>query len=208
MNITQTTYFGNKGPFGSVLFARKDTSIFVNNSKILQNSAEIYGVVLLVGASVLEMSLSKVHRNNANYMPEAIRATKNSLFIFKSSLFKENTGLINLRNSTGYLENCTLIANQKQNVGTISLRKSQLQLSNTILEQNMEQDGPSIESDSYPATFINRLHTYKCQMKRGNMMLKSNATNFKQIAIKEHFLREFSSLATKETQFASSELYH
>ena len=45
-------------------------------------------------------------------------------------------------------------------------------------------------------------------MKHGSIMLKSNVTNFKQIAIKEHFLEEYpaGNLATEETQFASSEL--
>ena len=187
INITQTTYFGNKGFYSGVLFAKKNTTIFVNNLKILQNSAHTCGAVMLRSASVLEMSLSEAHGNEASHY--ALCAKKNSLFIFKSSLFKGNTGLIVLENSTGYLENCTLIANQKQNVATIFLRKSEWQLSNTILEQNMEQVSPTIESDSYPTMFINRLHTYKCQMKRGNIMLKSNATNFKQIAIKEHFLK-------------------
>ena len=160
---------------------------------------------MLRSASVLEMSLSEAHGNEANQY--ALCAKKNSLFIFKSSLFKGNTGLINLDNSTGYLENCTLIVNKKQNHGTIFLRKSELQLSNTILEQNMEQVSPSIESDSYPTMLVNRLHPYICQMKRGNITLKSNTTNFKQIAIKEHFLKELSSLVTKETQFASSEFF-
>ena len=205
INITKTTYFGNKGFNGGVLFARKNTTIFVNNLKILQNSAHICGAVMLRSASVLEMSLSEAHGNEANQY--ALCAKKNSLFIFKSSLFKGNTGLIARENSTGYLENCTLIVNKKQNHGTIFLRKSELQLSNTILEQNMEQVSPSIESDSYPTMLVNRLHTFICQMKRGNITLKSNATNFKQIAIKEHFLKELSSLVTKETQFASSEFF-
>ena len=40
-----------------------------------------------------------------------------------------------------------------------------------------------------------------------NIILKSNATNFK-IAIKEHILEEFpgSNVATEETEFDSSEL--
>ena len=206
INISQTICFGNKGKYGGVLSARKNTTIFVHNSKILQNSADGCSGFYLNSASVLELSLSEAHRNNANQKIPALCALDNSLFIFKSSLFKGNIGLINLKNSAGYLENCTLIGNQKQNVVTIFLLKSELHLSNTVLEQNIEQDSAGIQSATDPITFINRLHTYKCQIKRGSIILKSNATNFKKFAIKERFLEEYTAgnLVTEETQFASS----
>ena len=208
INITQTTYFGNKGIYGGVFTAKKNTTVFVHKSKILQNSADDCKAFILESSSRLEISFSKTYRNSANQKVQALCALDNSLFIFKSSLFKGNTGLINLHTSAGYLENCTLIGNQRQNVVAISIFISELSLSNTVLEQNIEQDGAVIESATDLTTLINRLYTYRCLMKHGNIMLKSNATNFKKTAIKEHFIEEFpeNSLATEETQFASSEL--
>ena len=72
----------------------------------------------------------------------------------------------------------------------------------------MEKDGGDIDSDTGLTTFINKLYTYKYMIKHGNIMLKSDVSNFKEIAIKDNFLKKTSTsnLATEETQFASSEL--
>ena len=62
-------------------------------------------------ASILEISLSESHRNNANQMGYAFCAANSSVFIFRSSLFTGDRGFsgsMNLLNSTGYLKNCTL----------------------------------------------------------------------------------------------------
>ena len=73
------------------------------------------------------------------------------------------------------------------------------------------QDVPDIKSYTIIATFINRIYTYKTLMKQGNKTLESNATKFKQITIKEHFIQEISTfknqsnVVTEETPFASSE---
>ena len=210
INISLTTCFGNKGTYGGVVTASKKATLFVHNSKLLQNSADDCGAALLDSASVLEISFSKTYRNNANLNGQTLCAMNYSLFISTSSLFKGNTGLIYLYNSTGYLENCTLIVNKrrKARIRSIHIFTSELNFSNTIFEQNMEQHGIGIESGSSITSFINRLRTYRCLMKHGSIMLKSNVTNFKQIAIKEHFLEEYpaGNLATEETQFASSEL--
>ena len=211
INITRTKFFGNKGHHGGVLHIRWNTTLLVQNSKMLWNSADICATAIMDDASVLEISLSKLHMNNVNQRGYALCAVNNSVFIFRSSIFTGNTGYsgsINLLNSTGYLENCTLIGNRRQNIGTILISASQLSISSTILEQNVEKDGVDIDSDTTGDIFINKLYTYKCLIKHDNTMFKSNTTNFKQIAIKEHVLRKISAnnLATEETQFASGEL--
>ena len=212
INISETIFFGNKGGGGGVLSAAKNTTVFVDNSKILQNSAVTCGAILAKPTVVLEINLSQIHRNYAN-KAGAFCAFNNSLLIFKNSIFKENTGYtdrsIALYSSTGYLENCTLIGNH----GAISIKTSELRLSNTVFSQNMSKgDVADIDSKTALTKLINRIYTYQSLMKHGNITLKSNATNFKQIAMENHFLKETtiiqkqSNLATEETQFASGEI--
>ena len=60
--------------------------------------------------------------------------------------------------------------------------------------------------------FINKLYTYKCLFEHNNMTLNLNSTNFKDIALKEGFLKDTSlrkenNFVTKETEFASRELF-
>ena len=77
----------------------------------------------------------------------------------------------------------------------------------------MGGDGVDINSVTRPTSFKNRLYTYKFVIKHDDTTLKSDGTNFKQIAIKAHGERAWSlekisapNLTTEETQFASGEL--
>ena len=215
INISQTTFFGNKGGDGGVLAAKKNTIVFVPDSKILQNSAVTCRAMAADAALILEISLSQIHKNYASNKAGAFCVHNNSLLILKSSSFKENAGnsdgSIALYASTGYLENCTLIGYH----GAITIKTSELILSNTVFLQNISKgDVADIDSKTARVTFINRIYTYQSLMKHGNIMLKSNTTNFKQIAMEKHFLKEttiihkqsISNLATEETQFASGEI--
>ena len=74
----------------------------------------------------------------------------------------------------------------------------------------MTQYGVDIVIDSSISKFSNRIYTYKSQMKHGNVTLKSDTSNYKQIAMKEHFLQDFPEtnlayLFIEESEFASSE---
>ena len=216
INISQTICYGNKASKSGVLYARA-ANVFVNDSIIQQNSAHRCGAIAVDTNSVLEVSFCQVNRNKGG----AFSASNNSLFISKSSIFNANTDDIGktfrtiyrfgtsyvsivLDNSTGYLENCTFL------VGDVSFSKSELRLSHTVFLQNMVQKVIEISSYNFMHHFINRLYTYKNLMRHGNKILRSNATDFKQIAIKEYFIIKInnlpfqSKLAAKETQFASS----
>ena len=166
--------------------------------------------------SVLEVNFCQVNRNK----PGSFRVSNSSLFISKRSIFKGNTinldipigtidrlgtlyGSIGLDTSTGYLENCTFL------VTGVTLSQSELRLSHTVFYKNMVQKIPDISSLYVGPGTINRIYTYKSLMRHGNNILKSNTTDFKKIAMKEHFIREinninYNNLTAKETHFASS----
>ena len=210
INVSQTTCYGNKASTSGVLYATA-TKVFVNDSIIEQNSAGICGAISIDTASVFEMNFCQVNRNKAG----AFCTSNSSLFISRSSVFKGNTPMgtiqtpgtlctsIELYNSMGYLENCTFL------VESITFTESELRLSHTVFLQNVVQKVVEIRSVNFMHTFINRLYTYKSLMRHGNKILKSNATDFKQIAIKAHFIREINgnyqnNFTVTETQFSSS----
>ena len=221
INISKTTFLRNKaGKAAGVIWGENSTKVFVNNSIIKHNSANVGGMMFISILSVLEISFCQIQEHSAIILARAL-CVVNSSFILKSSFFKGNTisfgrsiGMINnadyltpsiyLISSVAYLENCTLIGNQGI---TVRVSTSELRLSKTVFLQNMKQDGVDIDIYTSISKFINRIYTYKCLMKRGNITLKSDRSNYKQIAIKEHFLQKFpgSILLTEETQFASSE---
>ena len=194
LNISQTKFFGNKALTGYVLDVRINTTVFVNNSEILQNRRVSCEAVVMESVCNFVMRFA---------MSQDFVGSDNSTLIFRNSLFKGNRGIhgsMMFFDSIGYLENCTLIRKQKQNVGTIAI-DSELRLSNTILEmtvQDIEQDGENIKSYTQLPTLKNRLYTYKCKMKHGNLMLNLNTTNFKQNAMQEDFLDD-SATVIKET---------
>ena len=214
INISQTTCNGNKAGTSGVFYVRTG-KVFVKHSMIQQNLAHNCAAMTM-DATSLEMSFSQVNKNKVG----AFCAINSSLFISKSSFFKENRnnlglitiGTISLDSSTGYLENCTFLVGD-QDIGAVTFTTSELRLSNTVLLQNIVQKVANINIIGIRAKFINRIYTYKSLMRHGNKLLKSDATNFKQIAIKEHFIHEMnnniykSSLKTEETQFASSEFF-
>ena len=221
INISKTTFLkNNAGNSAGVIFSKEGSKVFVNDSIIKHNSANVCGMMLIGSLSVVEISFCQIQENNAIILARAL-CVVNSSFILKSSFFKGKTisfgrsismisnvdyltPSIYLISSFAYLENCTLIGNQGI---TARISTSELRLSKTVFLQNMKQYGVDIDIYTSISKFINRIYTYKCLMKRGNMTLKSDRSKYKQIAIKEHFLQKFpgSILLTEETQFASSE---
>ena len=215
INISNTIFVRNIVDRGAVLYAENGVKVYVSNSKLNQNHAAIGGAGYFYGA-ILEINLSQVESNIATMASAgAFIAIQNSLLILKYSLIKGNkgidTGSLHMYNSTGYLEHCTFLGNRGKYTGAITVLRSELRLSNVVLLQNMAQndstdifDVTTIPSD--PSVFINRIYTYKSLMKHGTKILNSNITNFKQIAIEDHFLQErpMKSSVIEETQFASS----
>ena len=222
INISKTTFLRNKASTsGGVITCTFGPKVFVSDSIMKKNSASNCGMMLIGNFSVLDICFCQIQENDANLMAGAI-CVENGSFISKSCLFKGNK--INFRaislignadyllapsifliSSVAYLENCTLIGNQGITVST-----SELRLSKTIFLQNMTQYGVDIVIDSSVSKFSNRIYTYKSQMKHGNITLKSDTSDYKQIAMKEHFLKDYPEtnmdyLLTEETQFASSE---
>ena len=226
INITKSTFLRNEaGTSAGVISCNTGPKVFVSDSIMKHNSANVCGMILIGSLSVIEISFCQIQENVANFLARTLCAY-NSSFILKSSFFKGNTiyfggsfGIIGsadylapsmyLVSSTGYLENCTLIENQRINAGVITLSASELRLSKTVFLQNITEYSVVIDTDSV-SKFINRIYTYKSEMIHGNMNLKSDTSNYKQIAIKEHFLQKFTEtnlvyLFIEETQFASSE---
>ena len=225
INISQTTCYGNKADIGGVLYGRT-AKVFISDSVVQENVAYICSAMSMYVSSVFEISFSQLNKNKAG----ALYAFNGSLLILKSSFFKENTvhfggsiGLIigtgqqpesiGLYGSIGYIENCTFIGNQGLHAGAITISASDLRLSHTIFLQNMVQQVAEINSYGVMTKF-NRIYTYKSFMRHGNRTLKSSITDFKQIAIKEHFINEIygvnmgGKLTIEEIQFASSKFFH
>ena len=94
INISLTTCFGNKGGFAGVFMAKTNTKLFVHNSKIQQNFADVCAVVVLKSVSVLEISLSEVHRNTVNInkkKSQVLCAMGNSLIYFSKAHYSKRT---------------------------------------------------------------------------------------------------------------------
>ena len=165
----------------------------------------------MIDASVLEISFSKVDWNRASGNSGSFCAFNNSLFISTTTSFRRNMGYLGgsiiVQNSTGYLENCILWNIQGIYKGEITISNAELRLSNTEFVHSVD-----IESDTSRDKFINKLYTYKCLFEHDNITLNSNSTNFKEIALKEGFLKDTSlrkenNFVTKETEFASGKSF-
>ena len=213
INISQTTFYGNRVIFGKggVVYGGMASRILVSESTIKQNSAHHCGAII-IDASVLEISFSKVDWNRASGSSGSFCAFNNSLFISTTTSFRRNMGYLGgsiiVQNSSGYLENCTLWNIQGIYKGEITISNAELRLSNTEFVHSVVD----IESDTSRDKFINKIYTYKCLFEHNNMTLISNSTNFKDIALKEGFLKDTSlrkenNFVTKETEFASGEFF-
>ena len=219
INLCKTTSLGNKVKTGNdgVISARTGTKVFLSDSILKKNSAQACGAISADTNSVLNINSSQIQQNNAKLMAGAFCIHNNSLFIFKNLSIEQNTGYLSgstvLLNSTGYMENCTLAQNQGIYAGAIIILKSELRLSSTSLLHNMAHDSADIDSQTDLSKYINKLYTYRCFFKHDNQTLKSNASNFKAIALKKNFLHETiyhpgSNIAIEETQFASGKLLY
>ena len=216
INISNTIFLRNRSGYtGGVLYGEKSTKVYISNSTMNQNVAHMCGTVHIFG-SLLEIILSQIEGNVASSWAGSFCAFGNSLLILKHSLLKGNigeyAGSLVLYSSNGYLENCTLLGNTGMYPGAIFILRSELRLSHSVLWKNMAQNSSTDMSDltTFPSelsAFINRLYTYNSLIRHGSKVLNSSATNFKQIAIEEHFLRErfMKNSVIEETQFASSE---
>ena len=215
INISQTSYYGNVASVGRALYGRAAT-VFVNDSTMHHNSAYSCSTMFIECTSILKISFSQAHINSSVSLAGAFCAFDNSLLVSKSSRFEGNRGnyerLLTLNSSTGYLENCTLIGNHGiKATAIITFVTSELRLSHTaVFLKYMRQQVVAMQSLLYITKFLNRLYTYESLMKHGNVTLKTDTNNFKQIAIRDNYLREGgpnfpNTLTTEETQFASSE---
>ena len=173
--------------------------------------------MLIDTASVLQINHSKSNNNNGESEYGAFCIFNNSLFVAMDSSFTENTGIlgsIHMLGSTGYLEKCNLMGNYGKIMGGIVISNVDLKLSKTVFVHSMIQYTADMEIlKANERKFGDKLYTYQCEFKNHNKTLTSNVTNFKQIAIKEHFLYEInpynrSIIDVEETQFASSKSIH
>ena len=112
-----------------------------------------------------------------------------------------------------YLENCSLVGNQRNYTRDIVFSKSELRLSNTVFLQNIVlQIHDLLIPDVIQMKFTSIIYTYQCLMTHGNQTLKTNVTEFKHTAIEEHFIQNLTrihsqiNLVIEETPFAASEL--
>ena len=94
----------------------------------------------------------------------------------------------------------------------VAIRKKRSVNGPSVFQQSVEQyviGSEHIDENNHMSRrhFSSKVLTYKCLMKHGNITLGSDTKDFKQIAVKEHFLHPLSTnnLAMAETQFASSE---
>ena len=219
IDISHTTCHGNRATngHGGVVHARVNTKVYVHNSIFVKNFAHTCGAVLIDGASVLKINFSQVDRSNASGPSGALCAFNSSSSIVRTSSFQGNNGFVSgsyaLKNSIGYLDNCTFIRNRGIYVGAITFSFSELRLSNTVFLHNMAQSAGDISSDTGTDKFVNKMYSYRCVFKHDNITLKSNSTNFEKLALKEGFLKQSSlyeqtNFVAEETQFASSKLLY
>ena len=211
ININHTTCFGNKikAGKGGVLAAERKTTVWVNSAKVQNNSAHLCGVMLIDTESVLEISYSLIYDNSADVLAGGFCILNNSLSVVINSSFRGNVGYhagsIATMDSITYLENCTLRRNEGTVAGAILIASSDLKLSKTI--ENKAEVADDIHYEIDETKFINKLYTYRCTFKRGNVTIRSDITDFKQIADQKHFMvayeQDKTNLEMKETQFAS-----
>ena len=218
INISHTTFFGNKvkGSKGGVLAAKRNTKVWILNSKMENNSAQGCGVILIDTASVLDTRNSIINDNYAEFLAGAFCITNNSLAVIMNLSFMRNTayhaGAISVADSITYLENCSLIGNEGTLSGAITIGSSEIKLSDTVFLENKAKDihwiYKNIHCQFGNTKFINKLHTNRCKFTHKKITIISNITNFEKNAA-NHFIGPFSFynqtiLEMKETQFASS----
>ena len=94
--------------------------------------------------------------------------------------------------------------------GTISTHlQAKLKIANTVFTENKGYD---IFHYSVKNNFINKIETYNCLFKHGSMFLISNVKNFKDVAVKENFFGQYTTVnqslfEIRETPYASSKIY-
>ena len=217
VNVKQSNFMKNKvnSGKGGVLVAKIGSNVSISDVIIQENSAHSCGAVLIDSSSVIEMSHSQIDRNYAGAGVGAFCVNNNSLSIVMNSSFIGNTGYhtgsVAIDHSTGYLQNCILKGNQGTTAGAIVIASADLKLSNTVFFENKAQERGDIHYETKNGKFINKFHTYRCEFKHGNVTIRSDVPNFKQIADQKHFTGHstiFSSgLEMTETQFASSKIF-
>ena len=229
INITQCIFFENKaGHLAGALYVLTHTNVFISNTKINQNTADIYGALIIDSNSTLELYGSQVEGNKGESMVGAMYVSNSSLVISFNSTFQGNSAYqdstIRISKSTVYLEECTFIENQMTNMyygGTVSiLELTKLKISNTVFTQNR---GYNIFYLGDANHSINKVEMHSCIFVQGNISLKSNVKNFEEIAVKEKVIGQLSLLngnyltsleppyrylVTRETTYASSKMFH
>ena len=146
INITKSFCFGNRAMDGGVLMSVQNTSVFIRDIKINENSANIVAVCNIELNSILELNGCQIESNVAEETSGVLSISNNSLFVAIDSLFKGNsafqTSTMNLYNSTIYLQHCTFTENQVAATtgGAIAIIFSDLKISNTVFTQHSAND--------------------------------------------------------------------
>ena len=216
INITQSFCFRNHATSNSgVLISEINSTVLISDTKIIQNSANNYGAVWINTYSTLELNRSQFYNNSAQETVGVLCISNNSLFIAINSSFKGNKAyseaLIRIVDSTFYAERCTFIKNQLTLYGGTfsSYGISELKFANTVFRQNTGY-GIFYFLNYH---FINKLNTYRCLFSHGNISLKSNVSNFEQLAVKQKVMFQLnvfnqSHLTSQETPYASSKIFY
>ena len=216
IKINESVCFENKARYSGGVCFMSGVNAVISDTIIRRNSQNSHGV-LEIDNTILEIYRSQIEGNSGRTVTGALHIL-NSLFVAINASFKGNTAYedstISIENSTVYLEKCTFLENRLTRGGTISFDPfplmTTLKISNTIFTQNEGCDIVNIAENDH---FINKFETHRCSFVHGNISLKSNMTNFKEVAVKEKVIGQYSGLNQSffkpgETLYASSKMFH
>ena len=217
LNMTNTQCNGNEAISGvnGVLLARDAVNVIFTETKFLDNSAYLGGVIGIDSNSFLQLQRCQINRNTALLSSGAIAVSNNSLFIAIDTDLGNNKGVdsgaLLIDNSTGYVENCQFTKNQAQlGGGVITMFAADFRISNTQLVDNYGFHGEYIYFQiKYNKTSI--INTFNCSFQHGNIRIISNQNEFKQIALKRKYIHCWNCdnqnrYFVKETPYASSKM--
>ena len=218
INITQSFFFENQAKYDGcgMLIALKNTTTLISDTKIIQNSANLYGALCIHHNCTLELNGSLVEGNYAEIITGALFISNNSLLVAFNSLFKGNKAYrdscLSIENSTAYLERCTFMENEMTYFGgTIATDlTTKLKISDTTFTQN---EGYNLFYYAQPNYLINKIETHRCWFINGNISLNSNTKNFEEVAVKEKVVGQLpvlnqSFFKLQETPYSSSKMFH
>ena len=202
INITQTKFISNTGGKSGVLFGRKKTKISLWATKMIENSASNCGIILIDEISTLEMYDSQI---GENYGGSLLCVYNNSLSIIQTTSFTNSTelstSLVDITESTLFLEHCSLKNNRGEFGTGIYSSSSELRFSHTLFSNTGAPDILLIDHTGHNSD----VYTYNCTFRRHNITVYSNVTKANQNFLKEKFLLNTSSITLNRTDFIMEE---